>query len=140
MLNIFMKFLILFFLTTFVYANDFIREIDSLEELESEGYVIIESTPASIGLIESCQAKGDVALFVYEHRGLITEEQALAIMNENWRDTWSKLPIKHATYVELQRIIRDAYRTTPDGKWQRTESAAFYTQDEIHSCIFDLKY
>lgn len=102
--------------------------------------IILDTIEAEPGLIETCTAKGDVTLFTYKHRKMMPEEAMLEIVDAEWEGTWKHQPIKYATYVELQRIVRDAYRTDPNGEFRRQQDAEFYTQAEIDLCMLQLKY
>lgn len=65
-----------------------------------------------------CTAKGNVTMFVYRHRNDLSQREMFGKFNESWNDTWSKIPsIQTATYVDMQRIIRDAYRKDRDGNY-----------------------
>ena len=87
-----------------------------------------------------CVAKGDVTMFTYRHRDSIPLEKMLDIMQEDWDEVWSKEEaIKHATYVDMQRIIHDAYRTNNRGEFIREccteEIEQQRTGQEIILCI-----
>ena len=64
-----------------------------------------------------CSAKGDVTAFVYQNRDSYTLEQMLEVFEESWNDSWSDLG--RPTYVDSQRIIRDAYRKDYQDKYVR---------------------
>lgn len=88
----------------------------------------------------SCEATGDVALFVYRHRDDISQEKALDILEDNWNGTWAKDPdLEHANYVDLQRLVRDAYRTDSSGEFKREccteEAVQNRTYGEVISCL-----
>lgn len=87
-----------------------------------------------------CQAKGDVTLFVYERRDEFTEEQAFEFLEKAWNATWSDVPsIQTATYVDMQRIIRDAYRTNGRGEFRQEccteEIAEKQTMKVLKQCL-----
>ena len=69
----------------------------------------------------------------------------LAILKDNWEETWSKSPnIKEHTYVDMQRIVRDAYRTNRDGTYRRgcctDEIEAEAAIRELEVCYGELQY
>ena len=112
------------------------------EIIEIDGEIYVEITPA---VQERCAAKGDVTVFTYRHRDFISEERMLEILQQNWDDTWSKSPnIKEHTYVDMQRIVRDAYRTKRDGSYRREcctdEAEAEYAIRELEACYSELQY
>lgn len=73
----------------------------------------------SQSLINICNAKGDVTAYAYAHRPKMNEEQMLKVLEESWFGTWIKLDqVKHSTYIDMQRIIRDAYRTNNKGEFR----------------------
>ena len=94
---------------------------------------------------ERCMAKGDVVMYTYLHRDDYTVEEMLDIARINWEDVWSKNPnIKWETYNDMQRIIRDAYRTKSDGSFVNdcctAEIAEERTFNEMAKCIWELDY
>jgi len=69
---------------------------------------------------DRCFAKGDVAVFAYRYRDKMTEDRMLEYLDYNWSNTWSKVEGMHySTYVDMQRIIRDAYRKNRKGEYKK---------------------
>lgn len=94
---------------------------------------------------QRCLAKGEVTLFVYKHRDLLTIEQTLNVMVEDWEGAWSKNPnIPWATRVDMERIIRDAYRTDSNDEYIREccteEIAEQQAVTEMRQCVYQLNY
>ena len=108
--------------------------------VDEEGNPIIPQT-----VMDTCMAKGDVTMFTYRHRDHVTEQRMLEILDFNWSETWNKNPnIRHITYVDMQRIIRDAYRTDRNGKYKRdccTDAVEEErTNHELYVCYNQTKY
>ena len=96
-------------------------------------------------LKETCTAKADAAMFTYRYRDTFSQEIMFKYMERDWRETWSKIPnIKYATYVDMQRIIRDAYRTDSSGKFIRSCCTNDIEEEqgikEYASCIYQTEY
>lgn len=93
-------------------------------------------------VVEACDAKADVTAFTYGERDTYTQEEMMTILANNWRDNWAHL--KHATYVDMQRIVRDAYRTDKKGKYNRpccnTEIELAWAYLETDSCMKHLHF
>ncbi len=56
-----------------------------------------------------CTQKGAVTAFSLVHRDEYTEDEILGVLEEDWEDSLSK-QFEFASYVDMQRIIRDNYR------------------------------
>ncbi len=86
-----------------------------------------------------CEAKGDVATFAYRFRNDFSKDQMLAKLDSEWDRVWSKREYSRATYVDMQRIVRDAYRENKIGGYKReccTEDAeADQAIKEIYACL-----
>ena len=96
-------------------------------------------------LEDTCRAKGDVTAFVYEHRDRMSEEAALDLLESEWENEWSQNPnIKWATYLDMQRILRDAYRTNSNDQYKREcctdEIIERETVGEMIACLHNLKF
>jgi len=55
-----------------------------------------------------CNAKMGVAEFVYTHRDQMTKDQMMQVLENTWGGDWARE--RYASYVDMQRIIEDAYR------------------------------
>jgi hypothetical protein len=108
--------------------------------VDSEGKAIIPEP-----IKQRCIAKGEVALFVYKHRDMLTLEQVLETLEEDWESAWSKNPnIPWATRVDMERIVRDAYRTDSNNEYIREccteEVAEQQSVTEMRECVYWLEY
>jgi hypothetical protein len=56
-----------------------------------------------------CERKGIVTVYSLVHRDEYTEAEMLTLLQEDWEGSMSKL-FGFASYVDMQRIIRDNYR------------------------------
>lgn len=106
-------------------------------EVDEEGHVLVSEQEKAI-----CVAKGDVTMFVYQHRDEVSRSDAFEILDRDWNEAWKSIEgMSHATYVDMQRIINDAYRTERDGSYRRDccseEIAEEETIKEILACIRD---
>lgn len=55
-----------------------------------------------------CNAKMGVAEFTYTHRNQMTKDQMVQVLEKSWGGDWAHK--HHASYVDMHRIIEDAYR------------------------------
>ena len=86
-------------------------------------------------LVDTCVAKIEVTSFTYEHINTVSEKDTLAVLAKDWSTDWSKNPtIKHATYVDMQRIVRDAYRRQEKGRIN-SETRTTRSDTELINCI-----
>lgn len=70
-------------------------------------------------LNDLCLAKLDVVSFAYSYRDKgLSLEDAKRVLDRDWNQHWSHL--KHATYVDMNRIIQDGWRTKKDNTWVHT--------------------
>lgn len=95
-----------------------------------------------VNLNPECKARNDTAIFVYDHREQVTQDEALEIVEKNWTATWSKTPgLQWSDYVDMQRIVRDAYRTDSRGEYVREccndELILVQVWKETFSCMGD---
>jgi len=73
-----------------------------------------------IDLANRCQVKAEVTSFVYKHRHEFTEEQILSDLHDDWDNVYSKKSyLPWHSFVDMQRIIRDAYRKDANGEYIR---------------------
>ena len=111
---------LLFLATSVVFAQTFTRE-DLTED----------------PLVALCTAKGDVTAFVYENRDKLTIEQQFKLLRKDWDETWSD-QFAWATFVDMNRIINDAYRMS-GGKYRRkcctSIAIEIQVQDELSHCF-----
>ncbi len=56
-----------------------------------------------------CEHKGLIAAYSLEKRDEYTEAEMLEILRKDWEDSLSEL-FSFASYVDMQRIVRDHYR------------------------------
>jgi len=96
-------------------------------------------------LLETCLAKGDVVMFTYRHRDQLSEEQMLGKLTKDWTEVWSKNPnIKHVTYVDMQRHVRDAYRTDSQDNYVRecctNEIEDGRVEVAMNECFYQTQY
>lgn len=56
-----------------------------------------------------CEQKGNVTVYSLLHRDEYTEAEMLALLQEDWEGSMSEM-FGFASYVDMQRIIRDNYR------------------------------
>ena len=56
-----------------------------------------------------CEQKGIVTAYSLAHRDEFTEAEMLEILKEDWETSLSEL-FGFASYVDMQRIVRDNYR------------------------------
>jgi len=56
-----------------------------------------------------CERKGIVTVYSLVHRDEYTEKEMLALLHEDWENSLNEL-FGFASYVDMQRIIRDNYR------------------------------
>lgn len=89
---------------------------------------------------ERCGAKGDLTMFVYRHRDMMSQDDMMLIFQNDWDVDWSKKKsITHTSYVDMQRIIRDAYRTDRSGEYIRgcctKEIEESRTVNELTACL-----
>ena len=84
---------------------------------------------------ERCMAKLDVVAFAYQMRDRnVTVEQALQVLNRDWKVHWSHLD--HATFVDMTRIIRDGWRKDNHGKWVNVpKNIDMHLQEEYFYCV-----
>jgi hypothetical protein len=94
---------------------------------------------------ERCIAKGELTYYAYSVRNEQTEEYVLDVLEQEWNSRWYAIPeITWATHVDMQRIIRDAYRKDSSGNYikdccgdQAVEDA---TALEMQLCVYWLDY
>lgn len=79
----------------------------------------------------ACFAKGDAVLFTQQYRDKIPLEKALQVLERDWKESYSLKGIKRATYIDMQRIVRDAYREDPISLEAAEEEAI----QEIAACL-----
>ncbi len=90
------------------------------------------ASEVEITISETCKAKGDVRLFMHGHLDKITQEQALQLLERDWEQDWKHIEgIRWASYVDMQRIVRDAYREGPIPQ----EEAEMDTVREMVMCM-----
>lgn len=67
-----------------------------------------------------CKAKANIVSFAFENRNTHSTKQMLSILEEDWRDSYSRYPIlfSHATHVDMMRIIRDVTRVNNKGEFR----------------------
>lgn len=91
---------------------------------------------------ERCSAKGDVTAFTYQHRDALTEDQMLRVFENTWNERWKDLGMP--TYLDSQRIIRDAYRKDSQDKYIREccsgAIVAYHTYRETEKCVMELQF
>ena len=56
-----------------------------------------------------CERKGIVTVYSLVHRDEFTEKEMLTLLQEDWEGSMSEM-FGFASYVDMQRIIRDNYR------------------------------
>ena len=103
----------------------------------------VEGIP--IPLQDRCSAKADVTAFTYIHRHQLQENQMLMFLERDWRKIWSQNSnFTHATYLDMQRIVRDAYRKDKKGKYQveccDNEEEIDYARNELLRCLTFLHF
>ncbi len=74
-----------------------------------------------------CERKGIVTVYSLAHRDEYTEKEMLALLQEDWEGSMSEL-FGFASYVDMQRIIRDNYR-----KFGNTEFRIANDEDTIRN-------
>lgn len=73
-----------------------------------------------VNLAPECKARNDITIFAYDHRDQVTQDEALEIVKDNWNKTWSSVEgLEWHDYVDMQRIVRDAFRTNSNGDYIR---------------------
>lgn len=109
-------------------ANDLVIETDHVVPVEVR---------------KLCEPKGEVAVFAYRYRNKMSQATMLVKLENDWNKTWSSIPLMpRSAYVDMQRIIRDAYRTDRDGEYIKEcctkdiEAAA--AVNEITQCAYSL--
>lgn len=90
-------------------------------------------------LYDTCNFKGDLAMFAYENRKTTPIDHVLLTLRHDWKYVWSTKGVTHSSYVDMQRIVRDAYRKTNDGHYVNkadTEDEVLAVVDgEVGSCL-----
>jgi len=85
-----------------------------------------------------CLAKGNVTAFTYEHRDELSKEETFDILKREWKESWSD-HVPYSSYVDMQRIINDAYRMNAQGKFRRPccteQEVTEQTKREIFACM-----
>ena len=93
-------------------------------------------------IAKRCGVKGDVTMFTYANRDKYTLQEMLEVFEKTWEESWKGTG--RATYVDSQRIIRDAYRKDSHNKYIReccTDAAvAHQTYRETEKCVFELQF
>lgn len=111
------------------------------------GYPIDQDGKAIIpqDIKDRCLAKGEVTLFAYSNRDKLTLSETLEVFEREWNDVWSQNPnISWATHVDMERIIRDAYRTDSTGSYKREccteEVIDAQALHEMQQCVYRLHF
>lgn len=121
-----------------VYAITIMPQAHADEFFISPGEAVTEVPTANGGMIsiptwlyDTCNAKGDLAILAYENRETAPIANILMTLHHDWKYVWSTKGVTHASYVDMQRIVRDAYRKNNDGVYITSAE----TQDEILATV-----
>ena len=60
-----------------------------------------------------CDAKMTVAEYAYRHRNFMPKKDMFQVLDQTWDERWTSLD--YASYVDMKRIIEDAYRRQKGG-------------------------
>jgi len=83
--------------------------------VDSEGKLLIPSSVTKI-----CSAYSNITEYTYTNRDEFSEGEMLVFLEMNWLEGYSRDKLfKHYDYVDMQRIVRDAYRTQRNGTYRR---------------------
>lgn len=90
-------------------------------------------------LEQRCIAKWNIASYVLHNRDKYTEEEMLELLAQDWED-YKQIPhFKYHAYVDMQRLIRDAYRRS--GKEYKVSNATkedikAFVDYEVQTCLW----
>lgn len=85
-----------------------------------------------------CSRKANVAHYAMMHRDAIPAEQIFSTLDHKWKQIKALPHLSHATYVDMQRIIRDALRTDSRGNYRLPndeKGLKRFLKREVHDCI-----
>lgn len=88
--------------------------------------------------VDLCSRKASVAQYAMMHRDTISMEKMFEDLEHDWNKIGMLPHLSHVTYVDMQRIIRDALRTDSGGNYRLPndkEGRERFIKREIHDCI-----
>ena len=109
-------------------------------------YILIPShnphsnIPTKVEIPEKCKVKSVVVTGTFQVRETVTLEKALDLVIKSWNEDIEPVAddIAYATFVDMQRIVRDIYRTKKNGDWKRpAESMMQMATRETKACMFN---
>ena len=84
---------------------------------------------------EYCKAKFVISESAFQLRDTVSVEKIMDVVHDSWENELKGI-ISRATYVDMQRIVRDVYRKTSLDQWNVESSESIeFGKREIEHCM-----